>query len=56
MTNADRRERVGEGGGETSRSSAAGSISSPAGGARTTSSAADECLGGCGDGQESQSL
>jgi len=56
ISNADWRERVGEGGGETSRSSAAVSILSPAGGRRTTSSAADERLRGGGVGRESQSL
>jgi len=44
ISNADWRERVGEGGGETSWSSAAVSISSPAGGGRTISSAAVERL------------
>jgi len=47
---------VGEGGGETSLSSAAVSISSLAGGGRTISSAADERLKGGGVGRESQSL
>jgi len=56
ISNADRRERVGEGGGEMSRSSAAVTISSPAAGGRTTSSAADGHLRGGGVGRESQSL
>ena len=56
ILNADWRERVAEGGGETSWSSAAVSISSPAGGRRTTASAADERLRGAGAGPESQSL
>jgi len=47
---------VGEGGGETSWSSVAVSISSPAGGGRTTSLAAIERLRGGGVGRESQSL
>ena len=47
---------MGEGGGETSWSSVALSISSPAGGGRMTSSAADERLRGGGVGRESQSL
>jgi len=56
ISNADWRERVGEGGGETSRSSVAVSISSPAGGGRTTSSAVVEHLRGGGVGWEQQSL
>jgi len=42
ISNADWRERVGEGGGETSWSSVAVSISSLVGRGRTTSSAAEE--------------
>jgi len=56
ILNADWRERVGERGGETSWSSVAVSISSPAGGGRTTSSAAVEPLRGGGVRRESQSL
>jgi len=56
ISNADWRERVDEGGGETSQSSEAVSISSPAGGGRTISSVADERLKGGGVGRESQSL
>ena len=47
---------MGEGGGETSLSSAAVSISSPAGGGGTTSVAAVERLRGGGDGRLLQSL
>jgi len=47
---------VGEGGGETSWSSVAVSISSPTGGGGTTSAAAVERLRGGGDGWLSQSL
>ena len=56
ISNADWRGREGEGGGEMSWSSAAVSISSPAGGGRTTSSAADEGLRGGGVRRESESL
>jgi len=56
ISNADWRERVGEGGGETSWSSVAVSISSPAGGGRMTSSAAVERLRGGGVRRELQSL
>ena len=54
--NADWRERVSEGGGDTFRSSVAVSIASPVCGGRKTSSAAVERLRGGGDGRESQSL
>jgi len=54
MSNADWRERVGEGGGERSSSSVAVSIASPTGGARTLSSAGVQRLRAGGDGRESQ--
>ena len=47
---------MGEGGGETSRSSVAGSILSPVGGGGATSAATVERLRGGGDGRLSQSL
>ena len=56
ISNADCRERVGEGGGETSLSSASVSISSPVGGGETTSLATVERLRVGGDGRLSQSL
>jgi len=56
ILNADWRERVGEGGGEKSRSSVAISISSPLGGGGTISVATVERLRGGGDGWLSQSL
>jgi len=48
ISNADWRERVGEGGGEKPWSSVAVSISSPAGGGGTTSVVAVERLSGGG--------
>jgi len=56
ISNADRRERVGEAGGKRSSSSAAVSIASPTGGGRTIISAAVERLRVGGGGRESQSL
>jgi len=56
ISNADWRERVGEAGGEWSWSSAAVSISSPAGGGGTTSSATVERLRVGSLGRLSQSL
>jgi len=56
ISNADWTERVGEGGGETSRSSVAVSIASPVGGGGTTSVARVERLRGGGDRRLSQSL
>jgi len=56
ISNADWRERVGEGGGEMSLSSASVSISSPVGGGGMTSVAAAERLRGGGVGRLSQSL
>jgi len=56
ISNANWRERVGEGGGKTSRSSLAASISSPTGGGVTNSVATVERLRGGGDGRLSQSL
>jgi len=56
ISNADRRERVGEAWGERSSSSAAGSIASAVGGGRTIASAAEERLRAGGVGRESQSL
>jgi len=56
ISNADWRERVGEGGGETTLSSVSVSISSPAGSGGTISVAAVERLRGGGDGRLSQSL
>jgi len=50
IANADWREPVGEGGGETSCSAVAVSISSPVVGGGTTSVATVERLGGGGDG------
>ena len=56
ISNADWRERVGEGGGEWSWTSAAVSISSPAGGGGTSSAATAERLRVGGVGRLSQSL
>jgi len=56
ISNADWRERVGVGGGETFRSSASVSILSPIGGWGMISVAAVEHLRGGGDGRLSQSL
>jgi len=56
ISNADWRERVGEGGRETTRLSVSVSISSPDGGGRMISVAAVERLRGGGDGRLSQSL
>jgi len=56
ISNADWRERVGEGGGESTVSSVPVSISLPAGGGGTTSVATVERLRGGGDGRLSQSL
>jgi len=56
ISNADWRERVGEGGGETTLSSVSVSISSPVGGGGMTSVIAVERLRGGGDGRLSQSL
>ena len=55
-SNTDWRERVGEGGGETSLSSVPVSILSPDSGGETTSVATVERLRGGGDGRLSQSL
>ena len=56
ISNADWRERVGEGGGEWSWTSAAVSISSPTGGGGTSSVATVERLRVGGTGRLSQSL
>jgi len=56
ISNADWRERVGEGGGETTLSSVSVSISSPVRGRGMISVAAVERLRGGGDGWLSQSL
>jgi len=56
ISNADWRERVGEGGGEWSWMSAAVSISSPTGGGGTSSVATVERLRVGGTGRLSQSL
>jgi len=56
ISNADWRERVGEGGGETTLSSVSVSIWSPVGGGGMISVAAVERLRGSGDGRLSQSL
>ena len=56
ISNANWRERVGEGGGETSLWSVSVSISSPVGGGGTTSEITVEPLRGGGDGRLSQSL
>ena len=56
ISNADWRERVGEGGGETPLSSVPVSISSPVGGGGTISVATVERLRGAGVGRLSQAL
>jgi len=56
ISNADWRQRVGEARGESSLSSVAVSISSPAGGGRTIVLAGVERAGVGGDGRDSQSL
>ena len=56
ISNADWRQRIGEGGGKTTSSSVAVSISSVAGGGGSISVAVAECLRGGGEGWLSQSL